>query len=65
MQGEATLAVMFEEQMESVRVDLSPDDWQTAYAALGTRGFVRFKGVLHRGTRVHRITNLSEFARVE
>lgn len=65
MQGEATLAVMFEEQMESVRVDLSPDDWPIAYAALGTHGFVRFKGVLHRGARLHRITDVREFDRVE
>jgi hypothetical protein len=56
---------MFEEQMQLVRVDLSSADWQTAYVALGTRGFVRFKGVLHRGTRTHRITDLREFARVE
>lgn len=65
MQGEAALSVMFEEQMQPVRMDLAPADWQTAYVALGTRGFVRFKGVLHRGTRIHRITDLSEFARVE
>lgn len=65
MPGEASLSVMFEEQMQPVRVDLSPADWRTAYAALGVHGFVRFKGVLHRGTRVHRITELSEFARVE
>ena len=34
MQGEATLAVMHEEQMQLVRVDLSPDYWQVAHAAL-------------------------------
>jgi hypothetical protein len=60
-----SLNEMFEEQMQLVRVDLSSADWQTAYVALGTRGFVRFKGVLHRGTRTHRITDLREFARVE
>jgi hypothetical protein len=65
MQGEAILSVMFEEQVQPVRAALSPSDWQTAYVALGAHGFVRFKGVLHRGTRVHRITDLSEFAQVE
>jgi hypothetical protein len=65
MQGEATLSVMYEEQMQLVRVDLSPDDWMTAHAALGVYGIVKFRGILHRGTRVHRITDISEFARVQ
>ncbi len=65
MQGEATLSVMDEEQMQLVRVDLTADYWQTAHAALGEHGIVRFKGILHRGTRVHRITEITEFARVE
>lgn len=65
MQGEADLSVMFEEQMQAVRVDLAPEEWMKAHQALGVHGIVRFKGILHRGTRVHRITDLSEFARVE
>lgn len=65
MQGEATLAVMYEEQMQMVRVDLPPDAWLTAHQALGTHGIVKFRGVLHRGTRTHRVTGISEFARVE
>ena len=35
MQGEAILSVMYEEQMQLVRVDLTPDDWHKAYTALG------------------------------
>lgn len=64
MQGEALLSVMFEEQMQLVRVVLSADDWGTAHAALGVHGIVKFQGVLHRGTRTHRITDIREFARV-
>ncbi len=65
MQGEANLSVMHEEQMQLVRVDLTPDDWLKAYAALGSHGIVKFRGILHRGTRVHRITDISEFDRVQ
>jgi hypothetical protein len=64
MHGEATLSVLCEEQIEIVRVDLSPVDWQTAHSALGSHGIVKFRGVLHRGTRVHRITEISEFSRI-
>jgi hypothetical protein len=49
--------------IQVVRVDLTADEWQTAHAALGDHGIVRSKGILHRGTRVHRITELREFAR--
>jgi hypothetical protein len=65
MQGEATLSVMYEEQLQHVRVDLSPDDWQVAHAALGAHGIVSIKGVFHRGTRVHRITEIGEFKQVQ
>ena len=65
MQGEAMLSVMYEEQMQLVRVELSADDWQTAHTALGVHGIVKFRGILHRGTRVHRITDICEFARVQ
>ena len=65
MQGEATLSVMYEEQIQFVRVDLSPNDWQVAHAALGAHGIVRIKGIFHRGNRVHRITDIGEFAQVQ
>jgi hypothetical protein len=65
MQGEATLSVLDEEQTQLVRVDLTAHDWQTAHAALGDHGIVRFKGILHRGNRVSRITDIREFARVK
>lgn len=63
--GEATVSVLHEEQAQLVRVTLSAEEWPTAHAALGDHGIVRFKGILHRGTRVHHITELSEFSRVE
>ncbi len=65
MRGEAVISVMYEEQMQPARIDLSGDDWQVAYAALGAHGIVRFKGILHRGTRMHRVTEVGEFARVQ
>lgn len=63
--GEATVSVLHEEQAQLVRVDLSADEWAIAHAALGAHGIVRFKGVLHRGTRVHRITEVTDFSRLE
>ena len=65
MQGEAILSVMYEEQMQPVRMDLSADDWQTAHKALGEHGIVKFVGILHRGTRVHRITEIQDFSRLQ
>jgi serine/threonine protein kinase len=65
MQGEATLSIVYEEQIQSVRVDLRPEWWGIAHAALGTHGIVRFRGVFHRGARIHRITNITEFAPVQ
>jgi hypothetical protein len=65
MRGEAMISMMFEEQMQPARVDLAGDDWQTAYAALGIHGIVRFRGILHRASRVHRVTEISEFTSVQ
>ncbi|TVS21027.1 MAG: hypothetical protein EA424_00980 [Planctomycetaceae bacterium] len=65
MQGEATLSIVYEEQIQSARVDLSPEWWGIAHAALGSHGIVRFRGVFHRGARLHRITNITEFALVQ
>ena len=65
MQGEAILSAMYEEQMQLVRVDLSADDWLIAHSALGDHSIVKFRGILHRGTRVHRITDISEFSRMK
>jgi hypothetical protein len=65
MQGEATLSIVYEEQIQSVRVDLRPEWWGIAHAALGAHGIVRFRGVFHRGARIHRITNITEFAPVQ
>lgn len=65
MQGEATLSIVYEEQIQSVRVDLPAEWWSIAHEALGAHGIVRFRGVFHRGARVHRITNITEFAPVQ
>lgn len=65
MQGEATLSIVYEEQMQSVRVDLPPEWWGIAHSALGNHGIVRLRGVFHRGARIHRITNITEFALVQ
>lgn len=65
MQGEATLSIVYEEQIQFVRVDLPAEWWSIAHEALGAHGIVRFRGVFHRGARVHRITNITEFAPVQ
>jgi hypothetical protein len=65
MQGETTVSVMYEEEMRKARVDLSPSDYQVAIQAHSVVGAVKFKGVLHLGRRVHRITDIIEFARVQ
>lgn len=65
MQGEATLSVMHEEQAQLVRVDLSPEDWQTAHKAFGDHGLVRVRGTFHRGTRIHHITGISDFGQLK
>jgi len=65
MGGEATLAVMHEEQLQFVRVELRGPNWHVAHAALGVHGIVRIKGVFHRGARIHRITDITEFSQVQ
>jgi hypothetical protein len=65
MQGDATIAVLHEDEMRKTHVDLNPEDYQTAIQAHSVAAAVKFKGVLHLGRRVHRITDISEFARVQ
>ena len=63
--GEATVSVLHEEQAQLVRLTLSAEEWPIAHAALGVHGIVRFRGILHRGTRVHRIADIADFSRLE
>jgi hypothetical protein len=65
VQGETTLLVMHEEEMVKARADLNPDDYQKAVDAHRTVGVVKFRGVLHLGRRIHRITNLTDFSVVQ
>ncbi|HEV3004507.1 MAG TPA: hypothetical protein VGX78_08590, partial [Pirellulales bacterium] len=65
VQGETTLSVVYEEQIRKARVDLNADDYQAAVEAHRTAGTVKFKGVFHPGRRVHRISDVTEFARLQ
>jgi hypothetical protein len=61
MQGETRfLLVDDREEVIRVRTDLGPDDYQTAVKAHGAAQIVKFKGVLHRGRRIHRIEKVSD-----
>lgn len=62
MQGEVVLSLMLEDSVQAARVTLGPADWLVAHAALAAHSVVRLKGILHRGSRTHRITDVSEFA---
>lgn len=62
MQGEVVLSLMLEDSVQAARVTLGPADWLIAHAALAAHSVVRLKGILHRGSRTHRITDVSEFA---
>jgi len=66
MQGETTFLLMqHEEETIRARADLGPEDYQTAIDAHRHAGFVKFRGVLHLGHRIHRITDIGAFQRVE
>jgi hypothetical protein len=62
MQGETTLSTIHEEEMIKARADLGPDDYQKAVDAHRTAAPVRFKGILHRGHRVHRVAEIHDFS---
>lgn len=65
MQGETTLSIMHEQEVVKTRADLQPDDYQTAIEAHRVAGPVKFKGVLHLGRRIHRITSVAEFEKMD
>jgi hypothetical protein len=62
MQGEVVLSLMLEDSVQAARVTLGPDEWLIAHAALRDHSVVRLKGILHRASRTHRITDVSEFS---
>jgi hypothetical protein len=64
MRGEVTLLILRDESPLKVRADLGPDDYATAAQVhmAGEVGAIR--GVLNRGRRVHRFTEVSSFRRV-
>ena len=62
MRGEVVLSLMLEDSVQAARVTLGPEDWLVAHTALAAHSMVRLKGILHRGSRTHRITDVSEFA---
>lgn len=65
MQGEVTLLLLHEESSLRARVDLSPEQYRTANEAHMAGGVVAVQGILHRGRRVHRLTEVTGFRRVE
>lgn len=55
------LYVFNEDEILRARVTLNPDEYAIADKAHMEAAFVLFKGVLHRGRRVHRITHIEDF----
>jgi hypothetical protein len=62
MQGETTLALLYDEEILKARADLSPDDYQKAVDAHRKAEPVKFWGVLHLGRRIHRVTEIRDFS---
>jgi hypothetical protein len=65
MQGETTFSLFREEETFKARGDLNPRDYQTAIDAHRTAGFVKFRGLLHPGHRIQRVTDITEFELLE
>ena len=61
VQGDTTVSVLHEEEIMKARLDLGADDYDKAINAHRRGGFVKFAGVLHRGRRTHKITDVQEF----
>jgi hypothetical protein len=64
MQGEVMLLLLHEETPARVRVDLSAEDYRVANQAHMSGGVVAVRGILHRGRRVHRLSDVSNFQRL-
>lgn len=58
--GEVTFRVLYDKQLQLVRAELSGDEWRVAHKAVGEDLPVSFRGVLVRGGRIHRVSDLSE-----
>lgn len=65
VQGEVTLQLLREGAPLYARVDLGADEYRVANEAHMTGGMVAVRGILHRGRRVHRITDIESFHRIE
>jgi hypothetical protein len=65
IQGEVTLLLLHEEAPVRARVDLSADDYKVANEAHMAGGVVAVRGILHRGRRAHRLTDVSDFQRIQ
>ncbi|MGC1685381.1 MAG: hypothetical protein WA734_07170 [Candidatus Acidiferrales bacterium] len=59
--GDVMLYVFNEQEILRARVTLDPDQYEIADQAHMEASFVLVKGVLHRGRRVHRITDIELF----
>lgn len=61
VEGEVVLAAQVEDEILRVRLDLSADDYQRAGDAHLRGLFVSVRGILRRGTRVHRLDEARDF----
>jgi hypothetical protein len=61
LQGEVVLAALVEDEILKFRVDLGPDDYQEAGRAHLAGLFVRVRGTLRRGARIHRLERATDF----
>jgi hypothetical protein len=62
MQGETTLALLHDEEILKARADLNPDEYQKAVEAHRKGEGVGFRGKVHLGRRIHRVTEISGFS---
>lgn len=65
MQGEVMLLLLHEDSPLRARADLSPEQYRTANEAHMAGGVVAVQGILHRGRRVHRLSDVTSVRRVE
>lgn len=65
IQGEVRLLLLHEESPLRARADLSPEQYRTANEAHMAGGVVAVQGILYRGRRVHRLTDVTSVRRVE
>lgn len=59
--GEVVLDLLFENELVRTRVELSPDQYADADEAHMSGSPVIVKGELHRGRRLHRLSNVTQF----